>query len=98
MNRRELIKLFVTSAIGAVITYPDLKFDDVVEGMAEDAGFDIDELFNAEIKEFVRLIVAQMNRDSVFFKMLENKEAEIVSARDMRIPIKIKPGGNFGKY
>lgn len=37
-------------------------------------------------------------RDDAFIASIEKKNVETVSNRDMRIPLKIRPGGKFGHY
>jgi hypothetical protein len=38
------------------------------------------------------------DRDDVFYSTIEKKNVEVVSNRDMRIPLELEPGGNFGHY
>lgn len=38
------------------------------------------------------------DRDDKFFSSLEKKPTEVVSNRDMRIPLELRPGGKFGQY
>ena len=38
------------------------------------------------------------DRDDVFYSAIEKRNVEVVSNRDMRIPLEIEPGGNFGHY
>ncbi len=38
------------------------------------------------------------DRDDMFYAMIERRPAEVVSARDMRIPLELRPGGYFGHY
>lgn len=37
-------------------------------------------------------------RDDTFYSQIEKKNVEIVSNRDMRIPLKMRPGGKFGHF
>lgn len=37
-------------------------------------------------------------RDDTFYSQIEKKNVEVVSNRDMRIPLKIRPGGKFGHF
>ena len=36
--------------------------------------------------------------DDVFYSTIEKREVEVISSRDMRVPLELKPGGNFGYY
>jgi len=38
------------------------------------------------------------DRDATFFSTIEKRPVEVVSNRDMRIPLEIRPGGNFGHF
>jgi hypothetical protein len=38
------------------------------------------------------------DRDATFFSTIEKRPTEKVSARDMRIPLELRPGGNFGHF
>lgn len=38
------------------------------------------------------------DRDALFYANVEKRPVEKVSNRDMRIPLEIRPGGNFGHY
>lgn len=38
------------------------------------------------------------DRDDVFYSTIEKKNVEKVSSRDMRIPLELRPGGNFGYF
>jgi hypothetical protein len=38
------------------------------------------------------------DREATFFSSVEKRPVERVSARDMRIPLEIRPGGNFGHF
>lgn len=38
------------------------------------------------------------DRDATFYATIEKKEGEKTSARDMRVPLELRPGGLFGHY
>lgn len=38
------------------------------------------------------------DRDATFYSTIEKREGEKVSARDMRVPLELRPGGLFGHY
>src|SRR5678815_993119 len=37
-------------------------------------------------------------REDTFYSMIEKKNVEVISARDMRIPLELRPGGNPGHF
>lgn len=51
-----------------------------------------------EIERVAPKVPTLFDRDSVFFATIEKRDVEKISARDMRIPLEIRPGGNFGHY
>jgi len=47
--------------------------------------------------EKVRPTIPQLfDRECTFYSTIEKKQVEVVSARDMRIPLELNPGGSFG--
>lgn len=47
--------------------------------------------------EKVRPTIPQLfDRECTFYSTIEKKNVEVVSARDMRIPLELSPGGSFG--
>lgn len=38
------------------------------------------------------------DRDATFYSQIEKRPVEVVSNRDMRIPLELRPGGNFGHF
>jgi hypothetical protein len=36
--------------------------------------------------------------DDVFYATIEKRPVEVISSRDMRVPLELRPGGNFGYY
>lgn len=49
--------------------------------------------------ERVRPQVATLfDRDSTFYSQIEKRPVEIISSRDMRVPLELRPGGNFGHF
>jgi|SRR6185436_13259543 len=36
--------------------------------------------------------------DDVFYSQIEKRDVEVISSRDMRVPLELRPGGNFGYY
>lgn len=52
----------------------------------------------AELEQVNKKIPMLFERDGPFYAAIEKKNVEIVSNRDMRIPLELRPGGNFGQY
>lgn len=52
----------------------------------------------AEMERVLPLLPTLFDRDVKFYTGIEKKKAEVVSARDMRIPLELRPGGKFGLY
>lgn len=52
-----------------------------------------------EIERVNPKLATLFDRDSTFFSTIEKKaDAVPVSGRDMRVPLELRPGGNFGHY
>ena len=51
-----------------------------------------------ELERVSPKIPALFDRDDVFYSTIEKRNVEVVSNRDMRIPLELRPGGNFGHY
>lgn len=51
-----------------------------------------------ELEKVQPKVATLFDRDSLFYANIEKRPAEIVSARDMRVPLEIRPGGRFGHY
>jgi hypothetical protein len=56
------------------------------------------QITGAELEAVNRKLPMLFERDGPFYAAIEKKNVEIVSARDMRIPLELRPGGNFGQY
>jgi hypothetical protein len=52
----------------------------------------------AELERVAPKVPLLFERDAMFYANVEKREVEKVSARDMRIPLEIRPGGLFGYY
>lgn len=50
----------------------------------------------AEIEKVAGDVPTLFDRDGTFLSWVEKRKLEKVSARDMRIPLEMRPGGNFG--
>ncbi len=51
-----------------------------------------------ELEHVDKVCPVLFDRDGVFYAAVENSEEAEVSARDARVPLEIRPGGNFGHY
>lgn len=51
-----------------------------------------------EIERVLPKLSTLFDRDDEFYAWLEKRQVEKVSARDMRVPLEIRPGGNFGHF
>ena len=38
------------------------------------------------------------DKDSTFYSTVEKRPVEVISARDMSIPLELRPGGHFGYF
>jgi hypothetical protein len=51
-----------------------------------------------ELERVSDKVPALFDRDATFYSMIEKRQVEKVSNRDMRVPLELRPGGNFGHY
>src|SRR5689334_12967705 len=51
-----------------------------------------------ELERVVPKLPTLFDREGVFYAALEKRPAEIVSNREMRIPLELRPGGKFGHF
>lgn len=51
-----------------------------------------------ELERVSDKIKTVFDRDDTFYGMLEKKNVEVISGRDMRIPLELRPGGKFGYW
>lgn len=51
-----------------------------------------------ELERVQPKVTTMFDRDGYFYAALERRPVEIVSKRDMRIPLEIRTGGNFGHW
>lgn len=51
-----------------------------------------------ELERVLPKVPTLFDRDGFFYAALERRPVEIVSKRDMRIPLEIRTGGNFGHF
>jgi hypothetical protein len=51
-----------------------------------------------ELEKVSPKIPILFERDDTFYSTIEKKNVEVISARDARIPLKLRPGGKFGHF
>lgn len=56
------------------------------------------QVVGAELERVLPKVPTLFDRDSKFYAKIEKRPVEVISARDMRIPLEIRPGGKFGHY
>jgi hypothetical protein len=56
------------------------------------------QVVGAELERVLPKVPTLFDRDDVFYSALEKRPVEVISARDMRIPLELRPGGKTGYY
>jgi hypothetical protein len=56
------------------------------------------QVVGGELETVRKKVPALLERDSFFYGNIEARNVEKVSARDMRIPLELRPGGRFGYF
>jgi hypothetical protein len=56
------------------------------------------QVLGAELERVSPKVSTLFERDSVFYANIEKRPTEVVSSRDMRVPLEISPGGLFGGF
>lgn len=56
------------------------------------------QVVGAELERVLPKVPALFDRDDVFYSSIEKRPVEVISSRDMRIPLEIRPNGNTGYY
>jgi hypothetical protein len=56
------------------------------------------QVVGAELERVLPKVPALFDRDDVFYSALEKRPVEVISSRDMRIPLEMRPNGNTGYY
>jgi hypothetical protein len=51
-----------------------------------------------ELERVLPNVPTLFDRDDVFYSAIEKRPVEVISARDMRIPLELRPGGYFGYF
>lgn len=55
-------------------------------------------VIGTELERVDPTVPVLFDRDNTFFSTLEKKNVEVISGRDMRIPLELRPGGKSGFY
>jgi hypothetical protein len=56
------------------------------------------QVIGAELERVLPKVPALFDRDDVFYSTIEKRPVEVISSRDMRIPLEIRPNGNTSYY
>jgi len=56
------------------------------------------QVVGAELERVLPKVPTLIDRDDVFYSSIEKRPVEVVSSRDMRAPLEIRPGGKFGYF
>jgi hypothetical protein len=56
------------------------------------------QVIGTELERVLPKVPALFDRDDVFYSQIEKRPVEVISSRDMRIPLEIRPNGNTGYY
>lgn len=54
------------------------------------------QVLGTELERVADKVTTLFEREDTFYSQVEKRPVEVVSARDMRIPLEIRPGGKFG--
>lgn len=56
------------------------------------------QVVGTELERVLPKVPTLFDRDDVFYSSLEKRPVEVISSRDMRVPLEIRPGGKTGYY
>lgn len=56
------------------------------------------EVIAIELEKITHYIRTLFDREDYFYYLLSGKPADIITTRPMRVPLEIRPGGEFGRY
>ena len=56
------------------------------------------QVLGVELERVAPKVPTLFDRDDVFYSSIEKKQVEKISSRDMRVPLELRPGGNFGHF
>lgn len=52
----------------------------------------------AELERVTDKVPTLFDRDDTFYSQIEKRPVEVISSRDMRVPLELRPGGKFGFF
>ena len=56
------------------------------------------QVVGAELERVTPQVPTLFERDDTFYSTIEKRPVEVISSRDMRIPLELRPGGKYGYY
>lgn len=56
------------------------------------------QVVGTELERVLPKVPALFDRDDTFYSTIEKRPVEVISSRDMRVPLEIRPNGNTGYY
>jgi hypothetical protein len=56
------------------------------------------QVVGTELERVLPKVPTLFDRDDVFYASIEKRPVEVISSRDMRVPLELRPGGKFGYY
>jgi hypothetical protein len=56
------------------------------------------QIIGAELERVLPKVPTMFDRDDVFYAAIDKRPVEVISSRDMRVPLEIRPGGKTGYY
>lgn len=56
------------------------------------------QVVGAELERVMPNVPTLFERDDVFYSAIDKRPVEVISSRDMRVPLEMRPGGKFGFY
>ena len=56
------------------------------------------QVLGTELERVLPKVPALFDRDDVFYATIEKRPVEVISSRDMRVPLEMRPNGNTGYY
>src|SRR6267154_1872186 len=56
------------------------------------------QIIGAELERVLPKVPTMFDRDDVFYAAIDKRPVEVISSRDMRVPLEIRPGGKTGYF
>ena len=97
MNRRQLLKLLVSGVVAPMIDpeqllwTPNRKTYFVLDGVTGRSGITYSEIVAAEYARVMPRVRALFERDDMFYANIAKRDVEVVSTREIRIPLTLRP-------